>query len=204
MSLPLAFKTRLETTPAPAAYLVSAADKVAAWQRRLGAKLRPRIGLVWSGKQVAGTNRKRHFPLASLLPFLGGDFDYFCLQTEVAAGDLETLAAAPGIAQFQGDLHSFDDTAALCDCMDLVISVDTSVAHLNAALGRKTWVLLAFVADWRWMLGREDSPWYPTMRLFRQQGPGHWTGVFSRVAAALRVEFDRQSGAASVDHPTTR
>ncbi len=191
MSLPLAFATTLETIPAASGYLESDPDKVAVWQQRLGARSRPRIGLTWRGNQAAGTNRKRHFTLSSLVPHLPGDFDYFCLQTEVLEADRETLAHSPAIRQFENLFHDFSDTAALCECMDLVMSVDTSVAHLSCGLGKKTWVLLAHVADWRWLIDREDSPWYASARLFRQASPGDWQGVFERVAAQLRHEFDR-------------
>jgi tetratricopeptide (TPR) repeat protein len=185
MSLPFAFATTLETIPTVTRYLHSDAGKVAAWQERLGARVKPRIGLTWSGNQAAGTNRRRHFPLAELLPYLPDDFQYFCLQTDMTEPDRKTLAENPRIIQFDGALRDFSDTAALCECLDLVISVDTSVAHLSGALGKKTWVLLAFVADWRWLIDREDSPWYPTMRLYRQKSPGNWEEVFQRVAAEL-------------------
>jgi hypothetical protein len=189
MSLPLVFKTRLETIPAKVGYLHSDASKVEEWRNRLGPKIKPRIGLTWSGNQAAGTNRKRHFALSSLVPYLAPDVEYFCLQTDVGEADRETLAKTPGILQFKDSLRDFTDTAALCECMDMVISVDTSVAHMSGALGKKTWVLLAFVADWRWLTDREDSPWYPTLRLFRQKSLGDWTGVFERVSAELRQEL---------------
>jgi hypothetical protein len=186
MSLPLAFKTTLDSIPAADCYLLGNSKKVAAWQERLGTKTKPRIGLTWSGNQAAGTNRKRHFALARLLPYLPADFEYHCLQTEVVAADAETLARGSGLFQWADALRDFSDTAALCQCLDLVISVDTSVAHLSAALGKPTWVLLAFSADWRWLTSRDDSPWYRTARLFRQTAPGDWDGVFERVAAELR------------------
>jgi tetratricopeptide (TPR) repeat protein len=188
MSLPLAFKTTLETVPAAIPYVSSDPRKVAAWQERLGAKLKPRIGLTWSGKQSADKNPLRHFPLANLLPYLPDDFQYFCLQTDVTEADALTLAATPAIRRFEGELRDFTDTAALCECMDILISVDTSVAHLGGALGKKTWVLLVPNPDWRWLTAREDSPWYPTVRLFRQKSPKDWNGVFERVAAELRRE----------------
>jgi tetratricopeptide (TPR) repeat protein len=188
MSLPLAFDTTLETIPAKVGYLHSDAKKVEAWRQRLGPKVKPRIGLTWSGNPLVAANRKRHFALSSFVPHLPPGVDYFCLQTEIVAADQETLAKTPGILQFRDSLHDFTDTAALCECMDLVISVDTSVAHLSGALGKKTWVLLPFVADWRWLTDREDSPWYPTLRLFRQKSLGDWTGVFERVSAELRQE----------------
>jgi tetratricopeptide (TPR) repeat protein len=191
MSLPLAFSTTLDTIPSASGYLRADAGKVAAWRNRLGAATKPRIGLTWSGNQAAGTNRKRHFALSSLLPYLSRDFHYYCLQKEVTAADHETLANTSWIFQFQDLLKDFSDTAALCECMDLVISVDTSVAHMSCALGKKTWVLLAYVADWRWLLEREDNPWYHAARLFRQTSPGEWNGAFERVATALRSELTR-------------
>jgi hypothetical protein len=191
MSLPLAFKTTLETIPSKVGYLHTDASKVAAWRVRLGAKVKPRIGLTWSGMQAAGTNRKRHFALSSFIPYLSDDFDYFCLQTDVPEADQETLGKTPSIFHFKDSLRGFANTAALCACMDLVISVDTSIAHLSGTLGKKTWVLLPFVADWRWMTNREDTPWYASLRLFRQKSPGDWNRVFERVAAELRLEFER-------------
>ena len=193
MSLPMAFQTTLETVPAATGYVSSDARKVAAWQERLGAKSKPRIGLTWSGNQAAGTNRKRHFPLSKILPYLPDHLQYFCLQTDITEPDRKTLVENPRVVQFEGALRDFSDTAALCECMDLVISVDTSVAHLNGALGRKTWVLLAFDADWRWLMDREDNPWYPTMRLFRQKSRGDWNEVFERVAPELSREFTKHA-----------
>ena len=189
MSLPLAFSTTLETIPSASGYLRADAKKVAAWRDRLGSATKPRIGLIWSGNLAAGTNRKRRFALSSLLRYLSGDFHYYCLQKEITAADQETLKLTPWIFQFQDLLQDFSDTAALCENMDLVISIDTSAAHMSCALGKKTWVLLAYAADWRWLLEREDSPWYHAARLFRQTSPGEWNGVFERVVAALGSEF---------------
>jgi Tfp pilus assembly protein PilF len=191
LSLPLAFRTTLETIPAASGYVSSDTSKVQAWQERLGAKQTPRIGLTWSGNRTIGTNRERHFALGELVPYLPDHCHYYCLQTDITAADRQTLAQSPMIRQFDGELRDFSDTAALCECMDLVISVDTSVAHLSGALGRTTWVLLAFNADWRWLTDREDSPWYPTMRLFRQKSRGDWRGVFERVAAEVRRDLAR-------------
>jgi tetratricopeptide (TPR) repeat protein len=189
MSLPLAFETTLDTVPSTTPYLSTDARDIAAWNTRLASKMKPRVGLTWSGRQTAGTNRKRHFPLASLIPHLPPEMQYFCLQTDVNETDRKTLAENPQILEFRDELRDFSKTAALCECMDLVISVDTSIAHLSGALGKTTWVLLAFNADWRWLIGRDDSPWYPTMRLYRQKVPGGWNEVFERVAADLRREL---------------
>lgn len=191
MSLPLAFRTRLETIPSAPRYISSDALKVAAWQERLGAKTKPRIGLTWSGSQAARMHSERCYPLSKLVPYLPDNFQYFCLQTEITEADRKTLMENAAIRQFDGELRDFSDTAALCECLDLVVSMDTSVVHLNGALGKRTWVLLPFDGDWRWLIDREDSPWYPTVRLFRQKSRGDWNDVFERIAAELHREFAR-------------
>ena len=99
--------------------------------------------------------------------------------------DRPYLQSNPAILNFAEDQRDFSDAAALCECMDLVLSVDTSVAHLSAALGKETWIMLSFIPDWRWMLGRDDSPWYPSAKLYRQRSAGNWGGVFERVRADL-------------------
>jgi tetratricopeptide (TPR) repeat protein len=192
MSLPLAFKTRLDTIPLATGYINSDQHKVAAWQERLGAKTRPRIGLTWSGSQGARMHSERCYPLEKLVPYLSDKFQYFCLQTEITAADRKTLMENPAIRQFDGELRDFSDTAALCECLDLVISVDTSVVHLNGALGKRTWVLLPFDSDWKWLIEREDSPWYAAVRLFRQKLRGDWNDVFERIAVELHREFVRE------------
>jgi tetratricopeptide (TPR) repeat protein len=191
MSLPLACGTTLATVPATTPYINSEPGKVTAWEERLGAKTQPRIGLTWSGSQAARMHSRKCFPLARLSPHLSRDFEYVCVQTEITPADQQALLANPAIRQFPGELRDFSDTAALCECLDLVISIDTSVVHLNGALGNKTWVLLPFDSDWRWLIDREDSPWYPTVRVFQQKSRGDWDGVFARVAAELRREFAR-------------
>ncbi len=190
MSLPLAFATTLQSIPGRPGYIRSNARKVASWQARLGPKLKPRIGLTWSG-QTAGMNRKRHFRLSILTPYLSDRFQFFCLQTDIAEPDRSTLKQRSEIERYESELRDFSDTAALAECMDLVISIDTSVAHLCGALGKNVWVLLAFDADWRWLTNRDDSPWYPTMRLYRQRSRGDWIGVFEQVTIDLGKEFSR-------------
>jgi len=192
LSLPLAFGTTLENLPATAGYLQSDTRKVRAWEQRLGTKHKPRIGLVWSGNQTSVPYRKRHFPLSTFIPYLCDRFQYVCLQTDITEFDRATLSRYPAIASFATELQDFSDTAALAECMDLIVSVDTSVAHLGGALGKKTWVVLAFDADWRWLTDREDSPWYPTMRLYRQRLRGDWNAVFEQVAADWAKEFSRR------------
>ncbi len=194
-SLPLAFATTLETIPSAVPYVSADAVKVGHWRRKLGPTSKPRIGLVWSGRTSHVKDRHRSIRLADLMRHLPAEFDYVSLQNEVREVDLPALESAPRIARFERDLRDFSDTAALCACLDLVLSVDTSVAHLNAAMGRKTWLLLPAIADWRWLLGRSDSPWYPTMTLYRQTKIGDWREVFERVERNLKTLFTRGSAA---------
>jgi tetratricopeptide (TPR) repeat protein len=189
LSLPLAFKTSLDTIPAAIPYLRAAAGKVAHWQARLGAATKPRIGLSWSGGSMQQDDNRR-IPLTDLLAQLPADFQYVSLQKELHESDEASLKARPDVLNFAGDLTDFSETAALCECLDLVISVDTSVAHLSAALGKRTWILLAFSPDWRWLLNRSDSPWYPSATLYRQDRMDEWGGVLRRVAADLGQTFD--------------
>jgi hypothetical protein len=186
LSLPLALETRLETIPSGRPYLHADAARIAQWRNRLGPKIRPRIGLVWSGNQQMPNDHQRSLPLATLVEHLPTGCDYFCLQTDIRTQDQTTLEANPFIVNYAPDLV---DTAALCDCMDLVVSVCTSVAHLAGALGRPLWLLLAYNADWRWLEDRDDSPWYPSARLYRQRTTGDWGEVAARVGAGLRRQF---------------
>jgi tetratricopeptide (TPR) repeat protein len=184
MSLPLAFKTTPETIPASEGYLRADRAKIEAWRRRLGERSGPRIGLVWSGNPRNADDRNRSIPLRDLMRHLPKDVEYFCLQNEVRESDRSALASCPQVSHFADDL-GFESTAALCELMDLVVSVDTSIAHLSGALGRDTWILLPHNGDWRWLSMREDSPWYASARLFRQTRRGDWDGVLERVAARL-------------------
>ena len=185
MSLPLAHSTRLATIPAfEQGYLTAPAEDVMRWDQRLP-KGRRRIGLVWSGSQTHANDTNRSLALTKLLPlFTPGDV-WVSLQKEVRDADRAALEAA-GIMDVSAALGDFADTAALITSLDLVISVDTSVAHLAGALGKPTWVMLPFAPDFRWLLDREDSPWYPNMRLFRQSRAGDWDGVVARIGEALR------------------
>jgi hypothetical protein len=188
MSLPLAFNTTLDTIPAPRKYLSSSAANVATWRERLGEPTRPKVGLVWSGNPNNPIDSRRSLRLADWLPHLPAEFQYFCLQRELREDDAAVLDSS-AILSYDDGLLDFPNTAALCECLDVVISVDTSPAHLSGALGQRTWVLLPFTPDWRWLRDREDCPWYPTMKLYRQIAAGDWNEVFSRVAADLRREF---------------
>ncbi len=189
MSLPLAFKTTLPSVPAAPKYLRAGQIAVDRWLSALRKQGGPRIGLAWSGNHRNPIDQQRSIRLADWVAHLPPGFRYFCLQTQVRPEDQAALDSNPRITSFADDEMDFPGTAALCECMDVVISVDTSLAHLSGALGRPTWILLPFVPDWRWMLERDDSPWYPTAKLYRQRSTGDWAEVFERVAADLRRMF---------------
>lgn len=189
LSLPLAFATDLESIPAPRSYLAADTVRVAAWRSRLDkpradAPCR-RIGLVWAGSPSLTQDRHRSIPLASLLSLAAPGLQFCSLQKDLRAGDRELLAANPEILHFGDEFCDFADTAALIENLDLVITVDTAVAHLAGALGKPVWILQRFSPDFRWLLGRDDSPWYPSARLFRQPQRGDWDSVISELAAAL-------------------
>ena len=185
MSLPLAFQTNLESIPAPISYIQSLQFKVNFWQNRLGKKIKPRVGLVWSGNPKHKNDQNRSVSLAEWIPWLPDGYEYISLQKELSSKDRIILDDNPGIISFADDLKDFVDTAGLVECLDLVISVDTSVAHLSGALGKQTWILLPFTPDWRWMLERSDSPWYPSVKLYRQQVIDNWVGVFKKIKIDL-------------------
>ncbi|HWQ27186.1 MAG TPA: tetratricopeptide repeat protein [Chlorobaculum sp.] len=191
MSLPLAFKTILNTIPCPHQYLRTDPDKLAYWKNRLGQTTTPRIGLVWSGNVTHTNDSNRSIPLAEVIRHLPSSLIYVSLQKEVREIDKTTLESNANILHFGDELGDFSDTAALCDLMDVVISVDTGIAHLNAALGNTTWVLLPFSPDWRWLLDRDDSPWYQSIRLFRQEQPGDWDGVFKKLRSELTTAYGK-------------
>ncbi len=188
LSLPLILGTTLETIPAEIPYLSVDAGRRDAWRQRLGPKTALRVGLAWSGWLENRNDRKRSIPVETLAPLLELPFEFHSLQKEYRPAD------GPWLAEFRirdhhDELGDFSETAALLLEMDLVLSVDTSVVHLAGALGRPVWVLLPFVPDFRWMLGRSDSPWYPTAVLFRQGAPGDWKAVAGEVARRIQAEF---------------
>ena len=185
LSLPRALQTGPESVPAHVPYLFADPELVAEWGRRLGPPRRQRVGLVWSGRPEHKNDHNRTMSLVQLAPLLAGPAEFHCLQKEFRAADLAWDPAAKGVHLWADSLHSFADTAALIMHMDWVIAVDTSVAHVAAALGKQVWLMLPYSPDWRWLLGRDDSPWYPGMRLFRQDASGDWTGVVARLSDAL-------------------
>lgn len=195
MSLPLALGTELSSIPAETPYLSADPAETAAWRARLGETRAPRVGLAWSGRPTHRNDMNRSIRLAELAPLLTPGAEFIGLQKDVRAEDRAALAAMPAIRQFGGQLRDYADTAALIACLDLVITVDTSVAHLAGALGKPVWILLPSDPDWRWLLGRSDSPWYPSARLFRQTRVHEWSDPIADAGAAL-VEFLRRAGAA--------
>jgi tetratricopeptide (TPR) repeat protein len=192
LSLPLAFNTEIDTIPRETPYLSADAAKRDAWLARLGARKRPRIGLVWAGdprKQLPNAHlidRQRSIAFDMLAPLFVAECDFVSLQKgEDAVTQLRNSPLRNRVIDWSDDFHDFSDTAALIKNLDLVIAVDTSVAHLAGALGKPLWLLNRYNTCWRWLLGRDDSPWYPSVRLFRQDKTRDWRPVIGRVAAAL-------------------
>jgi tetratricopeptide (TPR) repeat protein len=191
MSLPLAFRTAPETIPASRRYLTSDPVKVARWRARLGKKSKPRIGLAWSGSAGNQYDAIRSIRLSDLLDALPPGLEIVNIQKEIRDDDRAVLDLRPDVLNFPDAVEDFSQTAAICECLDLVITVDTSLAHLNAALGQETWLLLPYVPDWRWMLDTTRSPWYPTAKLYRQERLREWDTVFERLRRDLVGELDR-------------
>jgi tetratricopeptide (TPR) repeat protein len=196
MSLPLAFRTSLSTIPAQVPYIVSDSVKTRLWKEKLGPRTKPRVGLVWSGgfrpdqPEVWPVNSRRNIPLAKLAPLRNADISFYSLQKgQPAESELTALKAAgwpgPDLTDFTQSLQDFADSAALIENLDLVISVDTSIAHLAGALAKPVWIMNRFDNCWRWLMDRTDSPWYPTARLYRQRHPGEWDEVVERVRIDL-------------------
>ena len=186
MSLPYTLKTCVETIPADIPYLTADEHKVSEWKKRLGSDERIRVGLVWSGAKDHENDANRSIELDQLLAMLDLPVAWHSLQKEYRESDMQLLKQESRIQRHEVDLHDFADTAALIEALDLVISVDTSVAHLAGAIGKKVWILLPHIPDYRWMLDRDDSPWYPTAKLFRQNETREWRNVLSRVKIELQ------------------
>lgn len=185
LSLPLACRTTVETIPCDIPYLKADPTLIAAWRERLAGTPGPRIGLTWSGRPSHSNDHNRSLRLDQLAYLRASGRTFICLQPCVRERDRTELAARPDILQFPGKLETFDDTAALISCLDLVVTVDTAVAHLAGALGIPVWILLPYTSEWRWLIDRTDSPWYPSARLFRQADPRSWEQVIRDVAMAL-------------------
>jgi tetratricopeptide (TPR) repeat protein len=196
LSLPLALKTTLASVPAQVPYLAAGEHRRRLWRDKLGERRRPRIGLVWSGgfraaqPELWSVNERRNIPLAKFAALKGFDADFYSLQKgEPAESEFAQVLAhgwdGPRIENLAGEVGDFADSAAFIEQLDLVISVDTAVAHLAGALAKPVWILNRFDGCWRWLLDRDDSPWYPTARLYRQKQPGDWDSVMTQVARDL-------------------
>lgn len=193
LSLPHLFGTRLESIPAVVPYLAADPLLVEAWRDRMPQNGK-RVGIVWSGNpradqpSAAFVDRRRSMPLRQFAPFATvPGIRYFSLQKGSPAAQLESAPTGLHIVDLMDEVNDFADTAALLAHLDLVITVDTSVAHLAGALGKPVWMLSRYDACWRWLRDRNDSPWYPTMRIYRQPMPGDWDSVIARVTADLRA-----------------
>lgn len=181
-SLPLALGTRLDTIPASAGYLVADAARADRWGRLMGNE-RPQVGLAWAGNPGHANDRRRSLDLRQLLAALPDGIRYWCLHKDVTPAESALLQADGRVGVFED--NDFASKMAQISRMDAVVSVDTSVAHLSAALGKPTWILVARPADFRWLADRADSPWYASVRLFRQETAGDWSKPLAGVAEAL-------------------
>jgi len=192
MSLPLAFATTLASIPAPWQYLASDPAKVQKWQAKLGVKTKPRIGIVWSTDPHHQSSESRSIPLEIFAKIFTNKYEFVSLQRMVWPRDMSAMALSV-IRKFEADLVDFSETAALCEGMDLVVSVDTSVAHLAGALGKPVCILIHAHNDWRWLLERGDSVWYPSAKLYRQETVFDWDDVL----ASLSTDIERRFASAS-------
>lgn len=194
MSLPLAFKTTVETIPNNIPYLYSDQFKKSYWERKFAyASNSLKVGLVWSGSKDHKKDHDRSLRLEQLAPILDLPVTFYSLQKEVREQDKITLSKLNQIQEDHEELNDFSDTAAMVDCLDLIISVDTSVAHLAGAMGKNVWILISYLPDYRWMLDRDDTPWYPTARLFRQPNVGDWDNAILNVRSALEKLLKNQN-----------
>jgi hypothetical protein len=185
-SLPLACKTGLANVPAAIPYLQADPDRVARWRVRLDSVPSPRVALAWSGRPTHVNDHNRSIALHQLGPVLAvPGLHFISVQHEPRAADADMLAHDSRLVHVGSELSDFADSAAVLALTDLVVCVDTSVAHVAGALGRPTMVLLPFQPDWRWTLDRERSPWYPALRLVRQDKPGDWSGAIARLGEQL-------------------
>ncbi|MFZ6655190.1 tetratricopeptide repeat protein [Undibacterium sp. TJN19] len=189
MSLPLVLGTTVATIPSAVPYITSDAECVVKWREKLGVgKNRPRIGIALTGNPQHKKNKTRSIELQSVVSLFELDADFIILQKDLAEGDQAVLDNYSNVRHFGPDMHDFSDTAALVELVDLVISVDTSIAHLAGAMDKPAWVLIEHNPDWRWMLNRTDSPWYPSVRLFRQAKVRDWDTVIEDVKQAFLAE----------------
>lgn len=183
MSIPGMIKMTLDQIPSPLQYIGADQKSVQEWQKRLGPKKKLRVGFCWSGRRDTWINRHKGMPFVEMLTLIKQNPDYEWINLQVdCSTDEEQVLIANGINTYPGSIQHFADTAALVHHLDVVLSVDTSIAHLAGAMGRPTWVMLnAYALDWRWLLNRDDSPWYQSARLFRQENMGDWESITKKI-----------------------
>jgi hypothetical protein len=187
MSLPGVLGVTTENLPKQVSYLNAHQDLFQQWQQRLGPKKRMRVGFCWSGRKDNWLNTHKGMPFDKMTELIKNNPTYEWINLQVdASAEEDAVLAALGVTRYPGTIRSFADTAALIAHMDVVLSVDTSIAHLSAALGRPTWLMLNWFAPcWRWMLNRDSSPWYSSMRIFRQPAQDDWTSVTKKIEQYL-------------------
>lgn len=185
MSLPLALQINTDELDAGMAYLNAPPSRVRHWEDKLSGSREPRIGLVWRGNQKGTINRTRDLPVEELAPLTRLGAQLFALHDHIRPEDLAILNQWPNFTDYSSALSNMAETAALIENLNIVLSVDTAVAHLAGALGKPCCLLLRHSGEWRWQLEQETSPWYPSIRIFRQRQPGDWTGVIDSVCQGL-------------------
>ncbi|MDH1181811.1 tetratricopeptide repeat protein [Achromobacter mucicolens] len=191
MSLPMAIGLRMADLPGQVGYLSADAARVEKWRKRLAGLPRPWVALAWAGRPTHSNDANRSLALADMAPLAVPGITYLAIQKGPAAAQAATAPPGMNIVPLDAEIADFEDTAAILSLADLLVSVDSSPVHLAGALNRPAWVLLPFLPDWRWLLQRSDSPWYPSLQLFRQPAPGDWKPVMHDVGQALATRFQR-------------
>ena len=189
MSLPMAIGLRMADLPCRVGYLSADADRVEKWRQRLAGLPRPWVALAWAGRPTHSNDANRSLALADLAPLALPGITYLAIQKGPAAGQAADAPPGMNLVPLDAEITDFEDTAAILSLADLLVSVDSSPVHLAGGLNRPAWVMLPFLPDWRWLLHRSDTPWYPSLHLFRQPAPGDWKTVLHDVRQALAQRF---------------
>lgn len=190
MSLPMVMGLKLADLPGPMPYLAPEPGRLARWRKRLARLPRPLVAVVWAGRPEHHNDANRSMALADFAPLALPGVTFLAVQKGPKAAEAKAPPAGMSLVSLSDEIRDFEDTAAILSIADLLVSVDSSPVHLAGALGRPAWVLLPFVPDWRWLLERSDTPWYPGIRLFRQDRRGDWSAALGRAAADLAVFRD--------------
>lgn len=185
MSLPMAMGLQLSQLPGKMPYMTADPERVEKWRARLADLPRPLVGLVWAGRPTHTNDIRRSMKLDDLAPLAQDGVTFVAVQKGPASAQAANPPAGMSLVSLSDEINDFEDTAAIFMLTDTLISVDSSPVHLAGALGRPAWVMLPFVPDWRWLIGRNDTPWYPNTRLFRQPAPGQWGPVLQSMSSEL-------------------